>query len=403
LRENIDTFLVLLDVCSIRSINHLDMRKITILLIMFLCVSCRSSTDTPTIEFEDFSHTPSLTTEALFEAGSDGSFFFGNIADAKVLSDGTIAVLDSRSLAIHFLTEHGEFIKTLPLEGRGPGEVQNLTNGLRITREDYIAVRDYLMFKISIFQANSTEIVHVADIILDYSVGNFFLNGKDQLLLKKSTPAGKTDLPEPIIIIDVDDGSSMKIVREFPAFEQLKLNGSMGGMDFTISNSTKYHTKNEFCFNEDLLYHVRTDSVGFTSYSVPDGEKVSTSYLKLPTMRLTEEEKENLIDNILASGGDMWGNREKERLISEMPDFKPLVNRVICDLPDGIWFQINHTEISENETWLLMSNTGEIKGRYVHGNESDIVSIHRGKIFNRITDDFGDYSMKVYRYSLGID
>ncbi len=373
------------------------MKKAATFILVSLLVACTSDTDSPSTEFDDLSNLPEIITETLFTTGGGDDFFFGSIADVQVLSDGTIAVLDGRSLDIHLLNGRGEWIKTHNLEGRGPGEVQNLTNGIKITPDDYLAVRDYLMFKISIFQSSGTGLEHIRDVIIEESIGNFFLDGKDQLILKKTTTE---DLTEPIAVMDLNGSSDLQTVLEFPAFERLTLTGSMGGMSFTISNSTEYHAKNEFCYSEGLLYHIRTDSVGFTSYRLPDGEEVSSSRLYIPALPLSDEEKEEVIDGLLASGGDLWGSREKERLMSEMPGFKPSVNRVVCDLPEGIWLQVNETDNPEGETWILMSDTGEVRGSYIHERDSDIVSFHRGHIFKRITDDFGDISMEVHRYIL---
>jgi len=373
------------------------MKKAATFILVSLLVACTSDTDSPSTEFDDLSNLPEIIAETLFTTGGGDDFFFGSIADVQVLSDGTIAVLDGRSLDIHLLNGRGEWIKTHNLEGRGPGEVQNLTNGIKITPDDYLAVRDYLMFKISIFQSSGTGLEHIRDVIIEESIGNFFLDGKDQLILKKTTTE---DLTEPIAVMDLNGSSDLQTVLEFPAFERLTLTGSMGGMSFTISNSTEYHAKNEFCYSEGLLYHIRTDSVGFTSYRLPDGEEVSSSRLYIPALPLSDEEKEEVIDGLLASGGDLWGSREKERLMSEMPGFKPSVNRVVCDLPEGIWLQVNETDNPEGETWILMSDTGEVRGSYIHERDSDIVSFHRGHIFKRITDDFGDISMEVHRYIL---
>lgn len=373
------------------------MKKAATFILVSLLVACTSDTDSPSTEFDDLSNLPEIIAETLFTTGGGDDFFFGSIADVQVLSDGTIAVLDGRSLDIHLLNGRGEWIKTHNLEGRGPGEVQNLTNGIKITPDDYLAVRDYLMFKISIFQSSGTGLEHIRDVIIEESIGNFFLDGKDQLILKKTTTE---DLTEPIAVMDLNGSSDLQTVLEFPAFERLTLTGSMGGMSFTISNSTEYHAKNEFCYSEGLLYHIRTDSVGFTSYRLPDGEEVSSSRLYIPALPLSDEEKEEVIDGLLASGGDLWGSREKERLMSEMPGFKPSVNRVVCDLPEGIWLQVNETDNPEGETWILMSKTGEVRGSYIHQTDSDIVSFHRGHIFKRFTDDFGDISLQVHRYIL---
>ena len=85
-----------------------------------------------------------------------------------------------------------------------------------------------------------------------------------------------------------------------------------------------------------------------------------------------------------------------------MPEIKPQVKTVICDLPNGIWVELLG-ESEEYAEWLLLSETGEIKGLFQKEMGGSIVSIHKGKIFLTETNDVGDITLRVYRYFISQD
>lgn len=386
----------------VKSIFHLFiMKKAIVYVIALICCSCSSKPNNDDSGYDEYLiQYPSILTEYLFEVNSSHNFFFGNIADVKKLSDGVMVILDDITYSIHLMSEDGDVIKSRQIKGRGPGEVQNLFKKFRTNKEDYLAIYDYLMFKISMFHVIDGQITHVKDVALESgeSLSNFFLNSYDQLIFHRSINVSSEDTLEQVMIININNVDIKKPVLELSVFEELILQGAIGGLSFAMSTSTKFHNRNELCSFDNSVYHIRTDSVGFSIYNLNDSKKNSSQYLNLPVEKLTYEDKEREINEILESSSGFWGEREKERLITEMPNYKPLVKKVICDLPDGIWLELMGN--NDYPKWILFSDNGEIKGVMKNNIKGKIVSINSGNIFATETSDLGEIVLKVYSYTI---
>jgi hypothetical protein len=81
-----------------------------------------------------------------------------------------------------------------------------------------------------------------------------------------------------------------------------------------------------------------------------------------------------------------------------MPDVKPYVKRVECDLPNGIWLEMMD---EDSEKWLLISGDGDITGLFTKSMEGDIVSFDNGYIFISNVSRDGDIELEIYDYTIG--
>lgn len=369
---------------------------ITVLLI-FVIFSCKSESEIETTINEDILQASEIIAEPRLVISTSEELLIGDVADVKVLEDGSIVVLDDQKLSIHLLNEAGEFVNSYPFQGRGPGEVQNLSKRLRISPGNIIAIDDYFMRKISMFQVNDTEIEHIIDVDLESSVADFFLINKDHIVLKKSRIIEEEEPSDPIHLLNLKDREGEKVIRNFPAHKEITLSGASAGLNLSINTSTQYHATNEFCSSGSRLYHIRTDSLGLSIYDIEDGSEIFSVFYSQPARRLTSEEKELEVDRLLESGREFWGNGEKGRLLTEFPDYKPIAKRVICDLPNAIWLELMTEE--EEKKWISLSDEGRIKGVFRKNIDGQLVSIHRENMFFLDTNDFGDLTLKTYRYS----
>lgn len=379
------------------------MKKTLFFLLALISYSCSSKSEHKA-EYDHLNQGLSIGTQFLFEVAPSENFFFGNIADVKILSDGNIAVLDDETLSLHILNSDGDIINSISLQGKGPGEVQNLFKGLRLTEEDYIAIYDYLMFKISIFQVIDNQLRHIRDITLesDESSKDFYLNSNDQVVLHKSASIRNEQNSEHVIVVNINGEIKKENLLEIPHHSQLTLSGSEGDLNFVMDISTPYHTINHVCTFDNHLFHTRTDSVGFTVYDINYGKRIASTHLKMHPERLTSEEKEREVEKILGESSDFFGASERAGLLSEMPEFKPLVKKVVCDMPEGIWQELMNNENEEVAEWFLFTDSGEIKGMLNTDFEGEIVNIHKRRIFVIETNDLGEITLKVYRYSFNM-
>jgi hypothetical protein len=372
--------------------------SVWLIITLLLMLSCAKQQPGDTGNFTDIRDSPEIIPGHLKTVGSDTDFFFGDIVDVAVLTNGKIVVLDDRTMSVHLFSNTGDYENKLSFRGRGPGEIQSLSGRLRTANNNMIALDDYMMYKISLYQVMDTTFQHVKDISFESSFGNYFMQN-DQSLVLKTSAADSTDKDFDIIqLVDVNTNTKGEEILKVPAHDDISLIANMGDFSFKMETSTEYHTRNAYCVEDNRLYHVRTDSMGYQVYDLHSGDAISNSVFKQESLPLTYKEKEAVIDSLLDSGSDYWGEGERERLLSEMPDVKPYVKRVECDLPNGIWLEMMN---EDSEKWLLISGDGDITGLFTKSMEGDIVSFDNGYIFISNVSRDGDIELEIYDYTIG--
>ena len=379
------------------------MIKSVLMCLMASFYSCTYNKDEADNNYANIENSPEIVPNHLFSTSSNDSFFFGDIIDVKVFENGEIVVLDDQSLSMHLLSSQGVHIIEYPIQGRGPGEIQNLSNRMRVSNSNLTAVDDYFMKKISLFRIADNRIEHVEDISLESSIGDFFLSDEDQLILKTSVMLDEDKPLDQIQRLSLSEQNKTSAALEFPAQKEIRLSANMGELNLMIQTTTRFHAMNRFCSNGNSLYHIRTDSLGFRVYNLDDGNEIFSSIYNQPAKRLTFEEKEIEVDRILDSGKEFWGESEKQRLMSEMPDIKPEVQSIVCDLPNGIWMKLMDDKIEEDEDeerWLLLSENGEIKGLFNNNLDGKIISFHKGNIFTSNISEEGEIVLDTYNYKI---
>jgi hypothetical protein len=386
---------------------YILLKKSVFIVFLASFISCTHHADEIDTNYVNIENSPEIVPNHLFSISSNDSFFFGDIIDVKVIENGEIVVLDDESLSIHLLSNRGIHIKEQPIQGRGPGEIQNLSNRIRVTNSNLIAVDDYFMKKISLYKIFENSIEHVEDISLESSIGNFFLPDEGQLVLKKSIMLNEDEPIDQIQRLNLSDQEKTGEAIEFPTQNSIKLTANMGELNFMIETTTKFHVMNKYCSYENNLYHIRTDSLGFRVFNLDDGNEVFSSIYNQPVKKVSYEEKVMEVDRILDSGKEFWGESEKQRIMSEMPDIKPVVQSIVCDLPNGIWMKLmdDGTEEDENEDkkeerWLLLSENGEIKGLFNNNLDGKIISFHKGNIFTSNISEEGEIVLDTYDYKI---
>ena len=197
-------------------------------------------------------------------------------------------------------------------------------------------------------------------------------------------------------LLTINDSLSEQTIIDIPKHQGLTAIVSQGTLNLTMNYSSKYHTKNHICINGNQIFYNRSDSVGFSIYDQNSGTKMANYNMDVPAISLSTDLKESEVDEFIGDTRDLFSSIDREKLITDMPDFKPLINKVLCDLPNGIWMALLNEK--NESTWALFSDTGRIKGILDHRNDESIISIDQGHIFSTKTSDFGDVTLRVYRY-----
>ena len=167
------------------------MRIAKLILLIFILNSCTGNSSESDVSITDFGYISGdpVVLEFQFEIGSDHDLMTGNYADAKILSDGRIAILDTRNTSFHILNKDGSIFQSTSLKGRGPGEVENLSSSFAIHNGEHIIFHDYFMRKLSFYSYSDEKLNHIRDLQLgsDISFGDYFYHSPNQLVLHRST------------------------------------------------------------------------------------------------------------------------------------------------------------------------------------------------------------------------
>jgi hypothetical protein len=367
-----------------------------------ILISCNMVSNKADTGVNDFSYIngEAIDKELLFEIGPDHELVAGNFANAKVLSDDRIAILDTRSLALHIINADGSLFNSTSIQGRGPGEVENLNSGFAIRNDEEIVLYDYLMRKLTFYKYSDNTLNHVKDLHMESnkSISDYFYHTSDQLIIHRSSSYIEEELIQPVTLLTLNEPLTEKTIIEIPKHQDLAATTTQGTLNFTLNYSSNYHTKNNICAFEDKIYHNRTDSVGFTVHDLNSGAQLANYNMDVPAILLTREEKESEVDEFIGDTNDLFKSMDRDNLIADMPQIKPLVNKVICDLPTGIWMALLNEQ--HESTWTLFSDTGQIEGILDPMPDESVISIHKGHIFTEETNDFGDITFRAYRYTI---
>ena len=376
------------------------MRIANLILLMIILNSCTRNSGESDISITDFGYISGdpVVLEFQYEIGPDHDLIAGNYADARVLSDGRIAILDTRNTSFHILNKDGSLYQSTSLKGRGPGEVENLSSSFAVDNGEHMIFHDYFMRKLSFYSYSDEKLNHIRDLQLgsELSFGDYFYHSPNQLVLHRSTSILQDESFESVSLLTINDNLSEETIIDIPKHQGLTAVASRGTLNLTMSYSSKYHTKNHICINGNQLFYNRSDSVGFSIYNLNSGTRIANYKMDVPAIPLSTDEKESEVDEFIGDIQDLFSSIDRDKLIADMPEFKPLVNKVLCDLPNGIWMALLNEQ--NESTWALFSDTGRIKGILDHRNDESIISIDQGHIFSTKTSDFGDVTLRVYQY-----
>lgn len=128
-------------------------RSLCILLFALLIAGCGDSQNSAdlggwTLDTESLTVTEEMTT-----SGTE-NYFFGDIGDLAVTSDGRIIVADTDAQHVKVLRPDGTLIAALGREGQGPGEFQS-ASGVDVSRGDSLYVTDSRANRLSVFGPDS--------------------------------------------------------------------------------------------------------------------------------------------------------------------------------------------------------------------------------------------------------
>ncbi len=326
--------------------------KITPLLafLMFLFISCHS--DLEEKPFEQLPvFTPNITQE--FESLGD-DIFFSHLAYSSIsLDDGAIFLPDRELKKIFKISSEGDLISTVATEGRGPGELQDITFISR-SFNNSIIVYD---------QRNKK--------VLRFSPSGDFL---EELTLH---PWDKGTLAE---VYEIDERHLLTVYRVFDYLRNLDLEPEAHMVIFdkkeeqythSVSISDRPFARNivddqprgglivpfsaehlrVFNHHNSNFYSLWTEELTIASLT-SSLDTTQTVTFELSREALSRDEMNAIRDG---QPDNLW--RTMQPLL---PDYKAIADDMILDDQNNFWLKLNHR--SEYQKWLILSESGENQG-----------------------------------------
>ena len=355
--------------------------------LVIIFISCSSDTES----YDSIDMIPEVTTEFLFEITGSSDVTFSRISDLKVSSNGTIIVADALANRIHLFDSDGNFLSTALREGRGPGEVQNLLGRITLSDDDRLLIYDQSLRRLSIFDLENDQLQPSQDLSLERNASFFhLLNNKIYLYSSTSIASTDGDGRDRLLELDTDGTVLRSSIATFQRSDELMITTE----SMSMGMSTEYHEKNHVGFNDNKMVQNRSNQIGFTLYDLKNGEIIQETHLNRPQKVLQTSVKKEYVDNILESG--FIPKSKRSQLLSDMPEFEPVVQTLKYDSDGTVWLKINE---AKNTGWLLFSDeSGEPIGRLFSELDGNLISVHNSHLFVANEDEEGYPKLRIYRY-----
>lgn len=363
---------------------------------LFACTENLEKSSPNFTDSSDFIDVTQIEARFLLEIpkNENQGFFFGRIRDARVLADGTIAVLDDIRKTIHFFSQEGLYKGSAIKEGRGPGEVMMPHHNFQVSKDGKISIYDRGLQRLSIYEFIDNELAVITDVKLERMISSHYLLSENVLVLYEPKPIGEKERKDRVLISDLSGSIINDQLAEFEGNEQLILSPRSG--DFTMGVSSQYHTKNLVCYQGTKMIYNRSNQVGFRVYDLDTGKVINEVKLNRPSIHLPIENREALIDEIIEPG--VTNKDQRLRLLAEMPENYPMVQDIKCDSIGHIWLKI--TEEEEQHAWIVFSESGELIGKLDTKIAENIINVYKSFIFVHSEDQVGNTSLQVYKYNI---
>jgi hypothetical protein len=344
------------------------------ILLSLLLMGCHSEQDQSGLDGLPV-HTPGVITE--FDSLNDEIYFSHLGYATAVLDDGSLFIPDRELSTIFIVTDKGDLVSTAAREGRGPGELQDITF-LSRSHDSSILVYD---------QMNNT--------VYRFSSAGEYLK---ELTLQ---PWDRGRLSE---VYDMDEDHLLTVYRSFEYLRNTELEPEAHLVPYnkTTEQYMESVTIPDRAFARTIIdgevrggrmvpyspEHLRAyDPAGNTlaflwtegqeiAHLTPSLDTTQTVSFELEREPLSRDEISEIRDYLTP---DAW--RSMEPLL---PGLKSIADDMIIDDQQRFWLKLNHR--SEVQKWLILSPAGE-KLALVHlPGEGMLTHVHSHHLGFRIDD-----------------
>lgn len=259
----------------------------------------------------------------------------------RMLPDGGFQVLDADTHSIRSFSSQGELLWSTGRFGGGPGEF-GLPWAMDVLPPDSLMVFDRSRATISIFSAEGvfvrSFILGAPDRLRGTTKSIFAFPGRSlvvgfggsTVLLAERPTAGSARERDPVLRLDVEDGSVVDTLGVFPGMEWFAGEGMIGPPIFG--------TNVTFARQDSLLVVGTTEDLSVSLYSV-DGALQAIIRAPNEDLTLTQEDVAERQDLLLERVQSPQGVAAIRRLMDAMPvpERKPAYSSVMTDADGNLW------------------------------------------------------------------
>lgn len=362
------------------------------LLFAFLGTGCGGSKQSPelggwTLDAESLTLTEEMTT-----SGTE-NYFFGDIGDLAVTSDGRLIVADTDAQHLKVLRPDGTLIDTVGRGGQGPGEFQGM-GSVFVDDHDSMYVMDSDADRLSVFAPESPYEFHgIVSASKESGASRFLVLGtRYAAMVTGGFSPDSDERPPPntwhALRPDGTLGDTLLTARR-PNRKMMQVDGGfvIGTVPFTRRTIVTTGP-------DDRVYSAWTDRLRVEATTL-DGTSEVVASIPAPPVPITGAER----DSALAQ----FGNSElRTEMASDMPDAKPALTGMLVADDGRIWVERPTQGVDPDSTtwWRLLPDEKTIEAVTLPV-EVSLEAVRNGTAYAKIEPE--EAAPAVVRYDVRIE
>ena len=338
--------------------------------------------------------TDELTLTKDLQVSETEHYFFGDIQDLDVTSEGRIVALDAEAHHVKVLRPDGSLIDTLGRRGRGPGEFQRPTNVV-VARGDSIYVFDNQVNRLTVFSPLPAP-KQVRSMTITSAVGSVTeVRALDGQWVGRFTPGyTRTEgmrRPQSATWRRIHEtgspGDTLLISK------RRRLTTSFDGPGIVIAYLPFTRVTRTVPGPDNRLYHGFTDSLHIQSTSL-HGARETVAAIPGPPVPIPEAERDSAMGEIPET--------VRGQVAKALPNTKPAFTDLVAADDGRLWVK-RPTETAEAEAaaWWILTPASQTIQEVRLPSEVGIEVVQNGMAYGTTTTEAGAPAVVRYRTQTG--
>ena len=331
-----------------------------------------------------------ITLDKDLQVSETKRYFFGDIQDLDVTSDGRILVLDAEANHLKVLRPDGTLIDTLGRAGRGPGEFQRPTN-IAVARGDSVYVFDNQIDRLVVFAPPPSFDVARSVTIPSPKGSATEVQVLDGRLVGRFTPGftRKEELRRPAPatwrVLDETGASGDTLLLS----KRQRLSTSFDGPGVVIARLPFGRVTRATPGPGNRLYHGFTDSLHIQSTALT-GTRQTVASVPANPVPIPEAEQDSVLSRI--------PERLRGEIEAAVPDTKPAFTDLVVADDGRLWVERPTEKAGADKTpWWILDPASKTIHEVQVPSEVDLKVVQNGMAYGTTRTDAGAPALVRYR------